>query len=73
MGEKWYLAYQREIGRKNPMLPSGRDVNGIGDKTAASGEVTMEIPSPELDVVIDVDVSVLPGETPHLLSNKDML
>lgn len=73
VSESQYLAYQIEFGRKVPMRPPRRDVKGIGGMTMAMGEVTTQIPFNQLGVVIDVDFTILKGDTPSLLSNKHML
>lgn len=55
------------------MRPPKRDVKGIGGKSMAIGEVTIKIPFPDLGILIDVEFSILDGDTPSLLYNKDMI
>lgn len=73
MSEEQYIAYQEEFGRRVPMRPPRRDVKGIGGKSKTLGEVTIQIPFVQLNVVLDVEFSILKSETPSLLSNKDMI
>lgn len=68
-----YRAYQSEFGRKVPMRPARKDVKGIGGRSTVLGEVTIQIPFSKLNLIIDVEFSILPDDTPSLLSNKDII
>lgn len=73
MGYSQYLAYKRDFGHKIPIRTSRRGVKGIAGKTGAIDEVTIQIPITDIGIIIHVEFSVLPGDTPSLLSNKDMI
>lgn len=73
MCQQQYEAYQEEFGRRIPMCPPRKDVKGIGGSSRMIGEVTIQIPFTRLNVVLDIELSIIRTDTPSLLSNKDML
>lgn len=50
-----------------------RDVKGIDVKSRVVGKVTIQIPFVKLNLIVDVEFSVLKAETPSLLRNKDII
>lgn len=48
-------------------------MKGIGVKSLPVGEATIQIPFVRLNVILDVEFSILRGESPSLLPNKDMI
>lgn len=73
MCKSQYHAYEKEFGRRVRIRPPRRDLRGIGGKKEVCGEVTIQIPFTKLNLIIDVDFSIIEDETPSLLSNKDMI
>lgn len=68
-----YHAYERKFGRRVQLRPARKDVKGIGGQSVALGEVTIQIPFSQLDLVVDIEFSILGGDTPSLLSNRDLI
>lgn len=73
MSEEQYSAYQEEFGRRVPMRAPKRDVQGIGGKSLAVDEVTLQIPFTGLGIVLDIELSILREGTLSILCNKDLL
>lgn len=73
MSLEQYRAFQYEFGRKLPMWPATKDVKGIGGKSRAISEVTVQIPFLSLNLIIDVKFSILDDKTPSLLCNRDLI
>lgn len=64
MSESQYLAYQEEFGTRVPMRPPRRDVKGIGVNFKVIGEATIQIPFTGLNILLDIDFSMLKTKTP---------
>lgn len=61
MCEKQYQAYEREFGRKIKMPPPVKVLRGIGTKISVVGEVSIQIPFVNLNIIIDVDILIFGG------------
>lgn len=68
-----YRAHEREFGRKFPLTPPDKDARGIGGRSKSLGEVFIQVPSVDLNLIIGVKFSILQDDLPSLLSNKDLL
>lgn len=68
-----YQVYQSEFGRKIPIRPTRKDVKGIGGKSKALGEVTIQVPFTNLNLILDIEFSILADDMPSLLCNRDLI
>lgn len=68
-----YRAYEREFGIKVPLSPPCKNVKETGGRLRPIGEATIQIPFLLLNLVIDVDFSILKDDLPSLLSNRDLI
>jgi predicted nucleic acid-binding Zn-ribbon protein len=60
----------RSIRKKLP--GSGNVIHGIGGSAPIIGTAQLPVPFPGMDLVIDVDLKIVEGRIPSLLSLKDM-
>lgn len=68
-----YEAYFNCFGTCPAIKPDNRGVKGIGGRQNSQGCVKIQIPFNELAVVIDVDFTLLNGDSPCLLCTRDLI
>lgn len=73
MFEKQYHAYERKFGRNINIWPTVNGSRGIGGKNTVVGEIIIQIPFGNLNIIIDVDFLIIGCDAPSLLSNRKMI
>lgn len=74
MPRSQWITYQREYGMKIPMNPTSRKtLNGFWVKGELLGYVNIQIPFPNLGLIIDVEFSGVKKEVQTLLSNCNII
>lgn len=68
-----FHTYQHEFGRKIPISPARKYVKGISGKSRALDEVTIQVSFTNLNLILDIEFSILGDDMPSLLCNKDLI
>lgn len=73
MGTHQYDEYCKTFGLRPAIRTQTRGVIGIGGRKSSIGTVTIQIPFPNLGLIIDVCFLLMTGNVPTLLCMKDMI
>ncbi len=67
-----YKAYCEEFNVPTKLKPDTKSISGIGGNSKAVGTAMIPIPFTDLNLVIDVEFTIMKDNVPTLLSMKDM-
>lgn len=73
MSMNQYNAYCKTFGLRPAIKPRTKGITGIGGRKAGRGTVMIQIPFPNLSIIINIDFLLIDSNVPTLLCMKDMI